>query len=385
MKTQPRDLWRAALLAVVLIPLAALFGPSAAAQNSSIHGQIRDLEGKPFPGVSVIIKNTDQGQVYELKTDKNGNFLQAGLRGANYEFTVKVKDTVVYQGSFHVASGEDHVEDVNFKEIQAKQGAAQLEAQKKSEEEAKKFEGVKVHFDTGVTDLDQAKQIRAEIQKTPADQRAPLQEKLTQLVDQASTEFQAATQGMSENDANRHVIMAKLGETYEIAGKFEDAAAAYQKAVDLKPDQAGYYNNLGNVLAKLGKIPEAEAAYQKSVTLDPPNAANAWRNLGIVLFQAGKYKEAIDPLKKSLDLDPKSAQGWYVLGAVLVGAMDFKKEGDKVIPIMQPGTVEAYQKCIELDPNGAFGLQAKAGLEQLQAMGLGIETKVKNRPGKKNQ
>jgi tetratricopeptide (TPR) repeat protein len=379
-------MWRAALLAVVLVPLAAVLGPGAAAQTATVRGQVRDLEGKPFAGVVVVLRAADQGQLYELKTDKNGNYVQAGLRGGVYELVVKVKDTVVHGPvQFRVSAGEDHVEDVNFKDIKAKQGAAMTEAQKKQEEEAKKFEGVKAHFDTGVATLEQAKQTRAELQHAQGEQRAPLQEKLTQLSDQAATEFQAATQAMSETDINRHVVMAKLGETYEIGGKYEEAAAAYQKAVELKPDNAGYYNNLGNVLAKLGKIAEAEAAYQKSATLDPANAANAWRNLGIVLFQSGKYKEAIDPLKKSLDLDPKSAQGWYVLGAVLVGAMDFKKEGDKVIPVLLPGTVEAYQKCIELDPNGNFGVQAKEGLAQLQAMGLGIETKVKNRPTKKNQ
>jgi hypothetical protein len=59
--------------------------------------------------------------------------------------------------------------------------------------------------------------------------------------------------------------------------------------------------------------------------------------------------------------------------------MDYKQEGDKTIPIMQPGTIEAYQKAIELDPGGPFAAQAKDGLEALQAMGVGgISTKVGN-------
>ncbi len=381
-----KRIWRIALFAALFVPIGAWLGPGAAAQNSIIHGQVRDLEGKPFQGVSVVIKSTDQGQTFELKTDKNGNYIQSGLRGGIYEITMKVKDTVVYQAKVRIASGEDHTEDVNFKEIKAQQSAAATEAQKQAEEEAKKFEGVKGHFDAAVAGLDQAKQIRSELQSAPSDQRSALREKLGQVAEHTATEFQAAGQAMSETDINRHVVMAKLGETYEVEGKYEEAAAAYQKAVELKPDNAGYYNNLGNILAKLGKIPEAQAAYQKSVTLDPPNAANAWRNLGIVLFQSGNYKDAVDPLKKSLDLDPKSAQGWYVLGATLVGLMDTRKEGDKLIPILQPGTVEAYQKCLELDANGPYGAQAREGLAQLQAMGLGIETKVKQRqPPKKNQ
>ena len=54
-----------------------------------------------------------------------------------------------------------------------------------------------------------------------------------------------------------------------------------------------------------------------------------------------------------------------------------------MLPILAPGTVEAYQKAIELDPNGPYGAQAKQGLESLEAMGVGIQTKVKSRATKK--
>ena len=124
------------------------------------------------------------------------------------------------------------------------------------------------------------------------------------------------------------------------------------------------------------------AAYQKSASLDPANAASAWRNAGIVLYNAGKPKEAVEPLRKATELDPKNPQGWYLLGAALVGAMGTKQEGDRIIPILQPGTIEAYQKCIEVDSKGSYGAQCKEGLEQLQAMGVGIPTKMKPRSKK---
>jgi hypothetical protein len=56
--------------------------------------------------------------------------------------------------------------------------------------------------------------------------------------------------------------------------------------------------------------------------------------------------------------------------------MEFKTEGDKITPVIQPSTIEAYQKAIDLDPNGTIGAHAKQGLEQLQAMGVGITTKL---------
>ncbi len=378
-----RTSWMVVALAMALGPLAAWFGPGAGAQTyGSLQGEVRDLEGKPFADVTLIIKNKEIGLTFETKTDKNGKYSQTGVRSGVYTITVKVKDQAVYETNAQVSSGQESTLNINFKEIKNTQVAAAIEAQKKQAEETKKFENLKAHFDSGIAALEQAKVVRGEMQHKPADQRAPLQQKLSDLSGTAVSELQAAEKAAGEKDTNRHIVLAKLGEAYETAGRNEEAAGAYQKAVELKPDQAGYYNNLGNALARLGKIDEAMVAYQKSASLDPANAASAWRNAGIVFYNAGKSKEAVEPLRKATELDPKNGQAWYLLGAALVGAMGVRQEGDKVIPILQPGTIEAYQKCIEVDPNGLYGAQCKQGLEQLEAMGVGIPIKLKSRPKK---
>jgi Flp pilus assembly protein TadD len=94
------------------------------------------------------------------------------------------------------------------------------------------------------------------------------------------------------------------------------------------------------------------------------------------LYNANRLGDAVEPLKKSAELDPKNAQTWYLLGASLVYKMTTKKVGDKEEVQFAPGTIEAYQKAVELDPNGTWGQQAKQGLEQLQLMAPGIDTKV---------
>jgi tetratricopeptide (TPR) repeat protein len=161
-------------------------------------------------------------------------------------------------------------------------------------------------------------------------------------------------------------------------GRSDDAINAYKQAIELKPT-AAYYNNLGGIYGRAGKIAEAMDAYKKSAELDPPNAAQAYRNGGITLYNVGKMKEAVEPLKKATELDPKSAQAWYLLGAALVGSMDYKQVGSKLEVVVQPGTVEAYQKALELDPNGPYGQQAKQGLEALQQIAPGIDTKTKRK------
>jgi len=224
-----------------------------------------------------------------------------------------------------VASGEDAKADANFKEIMAKQGAAAQEQVKKQEEAKAKFEGMKAHFAAANAILEQEKAAKAELQKATPAQRDAAKQKLADLADQAAKEYKAAQESAGEKDPNVHLLWAKLGEAYDTAGRNDDAAQAYQQAIATKPDQPGYYNNLGNVLARAGKIDDAKAAYTKSAELDPANAATAWRNFGISLYNANRLGDAVAPLQKSAELDPKNAQTWYLLGASLVYRMTIKK------------------------------------------------------------
>jgi tetratricopeptide (TPR) repeat protein len=268
---------------------------------------------------------------------------------------------------------------------QDKQQQQDEAAAKKAADEVKaKFAAMKGHFDAGTAALEQAKGVRAQMDKLPKDQQASMQGQLDMTAGTAITELQAALEGTADTDSNHPLVLAKLGEAYEADGKYTEAADAYQKAVAVKPDPA-YYNNLGNCLARLGKTDEATAAYQQAIMLDPMNTAMYWRNLSVGLYNTGKIKESLDPLHKATDADPKSAQAWYLLGAALVFTMEFKQDGDKLVPVMQPGTMEAYQKAIDLDPNGPYGAQAKQGLEALQAMGIGIDTKAGQRAAPKKK
>ena len=61
----------------------------------------------------------------------------------------------------------------------------------------------------------------------------------------------------------------------------------------------------------------------------------------------------------------------------------YKTTGGKIEVNPLPGTTEAYQKAIDLDANGPWGQQAKQGLEQLQQMTGGIDTKLNQQKKKK--
>jgi tetratricopeptide (TPR) repeat protein len=357
--------------------LGSVLAPRAAAQNDGvIRGQIMDIVGKPWADLGVQAVN-EQGAKLESKTDKDGNYIFRNLRSGIYVVRVLLPaPNQPYEASCRVQSGVDARVDLNFKDIAAKQGTEYQEAAKKNEEAKKSLEGLKAHVAAGDLLVGQERQAKADLQKAPADQREGLKQKLTDLSNQAVSEFLEAQKNLGDKDPNAALVWVKLGEAYDAAGRNEEAANAYQQAITLKPDVPGYYNNLGNVLARAGKIDDARTAYLKSAELDPTNAATAWRNFGISLYNANRLGDAVEPLKKSAELDPKNAQTWYLLGASLVYKMTTKKVGDREEVQFAPGTIEAYQKAVELDPSGTWGQQAKQGLEQLQLMAPGIDTKV---------
>lgn len=373
-----------ALVTALLFALTLVNAPRALAQmDGVISGQILDVTGKPWADMGIQAVS-DQGAKSETKTDSSGNFTIRGLRNGTYSvFVVLPAPNKPYEVKVSVRGADTPKVNLNFKDIVSKQGAEAQEQAKKQEEERQKFQGMKQHFDAGVGFLTQANQAKADLGKAPADQRDALKTQVKDLSEKAVTELEAAKTATGEKDSNRPLIWAKLAEAYDAAGRTDDAVNAYKQAIELKPSP-DYYNNLGGVLGRAGKIDDAMAAYAKSAELNPAGAAQAYRNAGITMYNAGKMKEAVEPLKKATELDPKSAQAWYLLGASLVGSMEYKQVGGKYDVVVQPGTVEAYQKALELDPNGVYGQQAKQGLEALEQMAPGIETKVKAAKKKKS-
>jgi tetratricopeptide (TPR) repeat protein len=371
-----------------VLALVLLFATIVAAQNTGqIVGEIKDLNGKPYPDVTVEIKNPDNGKVVTAKTDKQGRFTQVGLPGGLYNITLtNEKDKLNFQAQFRVVSGQDNVFALNLKEVMAKQGPSAEEV-KKREEEENKFKNMKQHFDAGMAALNDSTNLRTQLKAAPVDQKAAIQDKLNADYQTAITELSQAEQGMTSKDIRNHALVwANLGQAYEFAGRFDEAAAAFQKAVELSA-QAPYYEHLSTALANAAaaqtdpkavaaKLAEASANCEKMAAIDPAGTARCWKNVGIILSNKGKLPEAVEPLQKAAQADPKDAQTWFLLGGAFSAKIDSKQQGDKLIYIIPPGTAEAYQKSIDAAPNGPYAPQAKAALEQLAALSGGEETSI---------
>src|SRR6266404_1677065 len=253
---------------VLLAAFACAFAPRAAAQDGVVSGQILDVTGKPWGDLGIQAVS-DQGAKSDTKTDKDGNFAIRGLRNGVYKLFIQLPaPNKPYEVKVRISGAETPKVNLNFKDVVAKQGSEYTEAQKKHDDEQKKFQGMKAHFDAGVGFLNQAGQAKADLGKAPADQRDAKKQEVKDLSDKAVTEFEAAKAAAGEKDANLNLIWARLGDAYDADGRAEDAANAYKQAIELK-STAAYYNNLGGIYGRAGKIPEAMDAYKKSAELDP--------------------------------------------------------------------------------------------------------------------
>jgi tetratricopeptide (TPR) repeat protein len=361
---------------------------AVARAQAGVVGQVLDRDGKPWPDVTVTLKS-DNGRTFTLKTDKDGKFSQIGMAPGVYTATfAHPPELTGYVMQKQVSSGDNTDFSINFKQLIAQQGV-NPEEQKKREEAQNQFKNMKAHVDAGVAALGDADELRKQLKTAPTDQKSAIQDKLNTDYQTAISELQQAEQVVGAKDTKNHaVILSNLAIADNLAGHYDDSISAYQKAIELNP-QAGYYAGLSQATANsastqtdpavvASKINEAGSACDKAAALDPTPANNArcWKNIGIVLTNKGDLKEAIGPLVKATQADPKDAQAWYLLGSAYTGTIDTKQEGNKMTYVIPPGTSDAYQKCIDADPNGPYAPQCKSMLDSLAQMAGGESTTV---------
>ena len=123
-------------------------------------------------------------------------------------------------------------------------------------------------------------------------------------------------------------------------GKLDEAAACYRRALELKPDYAEAYNNLGNTLKDQGRPDEAAACCRRAVELRP-DYAEAHYNLGNALKDQGKPEEAVACYRRALERKPELAEAHNNLGAALSerGKLD--------------EAIACYRRALELKPEHA--------------------------------
>jgi tetratricopeptide (TPR) repeat protein len=374
----------------LVVLILACAGAAAAQGNNRLDGQVLDAQGKPLPDATVVLKSESNGQTYNYKTDKDGKFLQLGLTAGIYDVTVNPNNPQLppYNEKFRITEGQSGTLVINYKDLMEKMANSPEAKERAAAEDS--FKNMKAHFDAGRQSMTQADTLAQQIRTATPDQRATLEAQRKTDCQSAANDFSEAAKGVQPKDLkNTSVVLGNLGSAQECAGQYDDAVAAFQKAVAAQPS-AGLYTQLSTNLANQGvaqndptvlqsKIAEASADCDKAAALAPADAKVCWKNLAIVLYNKQHQKEAVTAFQKVTQLDPKDAQAWFLLGSSLAAQIDSKQEGSKVVYVVPPGTTDAYQQCIDAAPNGPYAPQCKAGLDELAQLSGGVSTTVKTK------
>ncbi len=107
----------------------------------------------------------------------------------------------------------------------------------------------------------------------------------------------------------------EAGNGHAQAGEFPEAIAAYQAALELKPDYVSAMTNLGVAYYNNGQLDEAVAEYQKALEVAPDDAA-VHSNLAAAYVQQGKLEEALSAYTRAVELEPALSQAYFGLGVV---------------------------------------------------------------------
>jgi len=324
--------------------------PALAQTSGGIKGQVIGVDGKPMAKAVLTFTRTDVPAKYTVTADKNGKFGDYTLPVGTYDVSVKGtdgSDIPVEKGlATHVGEAQQAV--INLKVLQAAEaGAAPPPGMTKEEAAA---------YEKKVKEQEEKNQKLGKLNELLQQNKQFLDAK---QYDQAIGVMEQAV----ALDQTHDILYANLAEDYSEAKQYDKAADAYQKAIALKPRNAGYVINLGTVLAKSGKIDDANAAFAKAAQLDPTQAKMAMFNTGVVLFNQGNLDAAAAAFDKLVTQDPTNADAWYYKGICLLGKAGTDPKTNKLV--LQPGTVEALKKSLQLAPNGPNAANAKSALEQI--------------------
>ena len=87
------------------------------------------------------------------------------------------------------------------------------------------------------------------------------------------------------------------------AGRLDEAIALYHQAIELNPNFAWTYNNLGDAFVRQAKLDEAVVEYRQAIEINP-NSAWFYYQLGEALAQQGKLDIATVYFQKSIEINP---------------------------------------------------------------------------------
>lgn len=122
---------------------------------------------------------------------------------------------------------------------------------------------------------------------------------------------------------------------------FKIAISQYKKLIDINPNLALVYYNLGLIYEQLEETEVAKKNYKKSVKVDPL-FFHSYNNLGILFQKQGEKEKAIDNFKKVIEINSRYINAYNNLGLVYSSLGHYKE------------AVNSFIKTLELEKNNSL-------------------------------
>jgi tetratricopeptide (TPR) repeat protein len=118
--------------------------------------------------------------------------------------------------------------------------------------------------------------------------------------------------------------LASLGTTLFNQGRREEGLQAFDKAVQLAPDDANLWRHLGSALAEAGRTDEAILSFQQAVKLNPQHWDAAQKG-ALLLYQASRFEEALGCFTLCNELTPSHFPTIYMRAMTLQNLKRFEE------------------------------------------------------------
>lgn len=150
--------------------------------------------------------------------------------------------------------------------------------------------------------------------------------------------LQDALAALGTTEADRRAdVHFFLGQAFERTGRFDDAAAEFERVLALREDDSTAMNYLGYMWADRGvHLERALALIERAVAIQPNNGAYI-DSLGWAQYRLGRYEEARLSLEKAAKLTPDNATIHEHLGDVYLAMDDVTRAR------------AAYERALQLD------------------------------------
>ena len=174
-----------------------------------------------------------------------------------------------------------------------------------------------------------------------------------------------------ELDKDLPVAHSVLGNNYLFERKHDDAIAMMQRWVELDPNEADAYLNLGQALSFSGRPAEGLPLVEKAMRLNPNYGFLTLFGLGLANFLLGNHAEAIKAFDRSIVHNPDFDGSRIFLAASYGASGEADKARETMAKIGESGTKILQQSIAwslpfkrEEDSNKVVDGLKKAGIDQ---------------------